>query len=307
MRNLSSRRINSRWLKVGLLLLGVPLLMGQLEDCLPDPDPKTNARPLAIDCVADGTQIYMPVDLMVAPDRSPVALAGGVFVDTTATVRVPAEMFCALANAPATQTDLHGGTLPIGFSGVREPGDLYALHSPPVNFPIENIDLAAACAGAYGSEILVDFGTVQTVPWAAEDWTMDFEIGQPPGLQILLKNIDMPGLPIPGPTVDLLGFCTPTDRSEPPNGTTDDPEDSPRLAADRDGKTGSTNRSRRRTTRSSSTCRGIALAIAAKTTTIARSTSATVWPTAGAPGRTSPTGPRASSTAFRACAVEVLV
>lgn len=221
------------WLTTGLLVLSVPLIMGQLEDCLPDPDPKSNTRPLAIDCIADGTQIYMPIDMVVAPDRSPVALAGGVFVDTTVTVRVPAEIFCALAAAPATRTDLDSGFLAINFSGVRAPGDFFALHTA-VNLPMQNLDLADACAGVYGSEILVDFGTVQTVPWAAEDWTMDFEIGPPPSLQILLKNIDLPGFPVPGPTVDLLAFCDPTDKSDPPNGTTDDPEDSPRIAADRD-------------------------------------------------------------------------
>ena len=63
---------------------------------------------------------------------------------------------------------------------------------------------------------------------------MDFTVA-PPSVLIVLKNIDLPGLPIPGPTVNLLDLCDPTDKSQPPNGTTDDPEDSPRLAADRDG------------------------------------------------------------------------
>lgn len=221
-------------LATALLVLTLPLIMGQIEDCLPDPDPKSNARPLAIDCVADGTQIYIPIEMTVAPDRQMVALAGGAFVDTTVTARIPAAMFCAVANASATQTDLHGGILAINISNTREQGDSFALHSP-VNLPIQNIVLADACAGAYGPEILVDFGTVQTVPWPGEDWTINFEIAPPPlSLQILLKNIDLPGWPVPGPTLDLLTFCEPTDKSDPPNGTTYDPEDSPRLAADRD-------------------------------------------------------------------------
>lgn len=223
----------ARWLRMGLLIVCLPLTMGQIEDCLPDPEPKDNSRPLALDCVADGTQIFMPLTMSAAADRTIEALRGGTFMDTTVTARIPAEMFCALEDAQATQTDIESGALAINFDGVREPGDFFSLHTA-VNVPIQNIDIADACAGVYGPDILVDFGTSQAVPWTGDGFTIDLTLSQPPQFLILLKNIDLPGLPVPGPTVDLLSFCDPTDKSVPPNGTTDDPEDSPRIAADRD-------------------------------------------------------------------------
>ena len=224
---------SARWLRMGLLIVCLPLTMGQIEDCLPDPEPKDNSRPLALDCVVDGTQIFMPIDMTASADRTIEALRGGTFMDTTVTMRIPAAMFCELENAQATQIDIESGALGINFDGVREPGDFFSLHTA-VNVPIQNIDLADACAGVYGPDILVDFGTAQAVPWTGEDWTVDLTLSQPPAFLVLLKNIDLPGLPVPGPTVDLLSFCDPTDKSVPLNGTTDDPEDSPRIAADRD-------------------------------------------------------------------------
>jgi len=221
----------TRWLTTGLLIVCLPLIMGQIEDCLPDPTPKSNTRPLALDCVSDGTQIFMPLDITATADRPIEALRGGVFIDSTATMRIPAAMFCAMQNAGATQTDIESGALGINFDGVREPGDFFTLHTA-VNVPIQNIDIVAACADT--NDILVDFGIAQAVPWTSDGWTIDLTIGQPPAFLVLLKNIDLPGLPVPGPTVDLLTLCDPTDKSVPPNGTTDDPEDSPRIAADRD-------------------------------------------------------------------------
>ena len=217
---------------MGFLIVTLPLTMGQIEDCLPDPTPKSNARPLALDCVVDGTQIFMPLDMTATADRPIEALRGGTFMDTTVTMRIPAAMFCAMEAAQATQTDIESGAIGINFDGVREPGDFFTLHTA-VNVPIQNIDLADACAGTYGPDILVDFGTAQAVPWTGDGWTIDLTIGQPPAFLVLLKNIDLPNVP-PNTTVDLLTFCDPTDKSVPPNGTTDDPEDSPRIAADRD-------------------------------------------------------------------------
>jgi hypothetical protein len=214
-----------------LLILGMPLIMGQLEDCLPGLDPKFNAEPLALDCVSNGTQIYMPIDMSATLARAPIALTGTP-VETMVTAEIPPAMFCALADAQATQTDIDSAAIGINIDGTMPPGDTFALHTA-VNLPIQNIDIAAACAGA-GPAIVVDFGMVQTAPWA-DGHTMDFTVAPPPAVLIGLRNIDLPGLPIPGPTVDLVGFCDPTDKSQPPNGTTDDPEDSPRIAADRDG------------------------------------------------------------------------
>jgi len=220
-----------RRVSFGLLILGMPLLMGQLEDCLPGLDPKPSANPLALDCVSNGAQIYMPIELSVTAERAPIALTG-TFMDTTVTVEIPPAMFCALEDAQATQTDINSASLGINFDGVMPPGDTFALHTA-TNLPIQNIDIAAACAGT-GPGILVDFGTVTSAPWA-DGWLMAFTVAPPPTALILLKNIDLPGFPNPGPTVDLVAtFCDPTDKSQPPNGTTDDPEDSPRIAADRD-------------------------------------------------------------------------
>ena len=204
--------------------------MGQLEDCLPGLDPKLNANPLALDCVSNGAQIYMPIDMSVTAERAPIALTG-TSMDTTVTVEIPPAMFCALEDAQATQTDIDSAAIGINFDGVMPPGDTFALHTA-INLPIQDIDIAAACAGT--DPVLVDLGTVTSAPWA-DGHTLDFTVAPPPNALILLTNIDLPGLPIPGPTVDLVAtFCDPTDKSQPPNGTTDDPEDSPRIAADRD-------------------------------------------------------------------------
>ena len=214
-----------------LLILGIPLIMGQLEDCLPELPPKFSAEPLALDCVSNGTQVFMPLDMSVVAARAPIALTG-TLMETMVTAEIPPAMFCALADAQATQTDIDSAAIGIKIDGTMPPGDTFALHTA-VNLPIQSIDIAAACGGT-GPAIVIDFGMVQTAPWA-DGWTMDFTVGPPQSVLILLRNIDLPGLPIPGPTVNLLDFCDPTDKSQPPNGTTDDPEDSPRIAADRDG------------------------------------------------------------------------
>lgn len=226
-------RMNPNRLGRAVLLLGLPLLMAQsASDCLPSPDPKTTANPLALDCVSGGTQLFIPIELTVALDRYPIAETG-LNADTSLVARFPAEVFCAIADSGASTTDLESAAIGLIFDGVTPPGDESALHTA-INLPIQGIDLVDACGGAYGSEITVDLGTVRSTPWLNGDWTLDFMVAPPSGMIILLKNIDLPGLPIPGPTVDFLSFCDPTDKSDPPNGTTDDPEDSPRLAADRD-------------------------------------------------------------------------
>ena len=146
-----------------LLILSVPLIMGQLEDCLPELDPKFNAEPLALDCVSNGAQIYMPINMSVTGARAPIALTGTA-METMVTAEIPPAMFCALADAEATQTDIDSAAIVIGIDGTMPPGDTFALHTA-VNLPIQSIDIAAACAGT-GPATVIDFGMVQTAPWA---------------------------------------------------------------------------------------------------------------------------------------------
>ncbi len=210
-----------------LLLLSLPLLMGQ-EDCTPNPDPKTTAKPVALDCVLGGSQVFIPIDLTVALDRFPTA-GTGMVADITVGSRIPAEVFCALADIPLTQVELQSSTIVSEFGGVMPPGTL-SIPFAGLNLPITSIDTAAACAGSYGPEIAIDYGTIRATPWSDGEWTVDF-MAAVDGMRFWLTNIAPPTPPF----IDLMDLCTPTDKSSPPNGTTNDPEDSPRIAADRDG------------------------------------------------------------------------
>jgi len=201
--------------------------MGQ-EDCTEGPDPKTTANPVALDCVLAGNQVFIPIDLTVALDRYPTA-GTGMFADVSVGARIPADVFCALAAVPMTQAELQSSTVVTEFGGVFLPGALSAT-SFALDLPMPSIDIAAACAGAYGPEIALDYGTIPTTPWADGAWTVDFMVALA-GMQFWLTNIQPPTPPI----ADLLDLCDPTDKSSPPNGATNDPEDSPRIAADRDG------------------------------------------------------------------------
>lgn len=210
-----------------LLVFSLPFLMGQ-EDCAPNPDPKTTANPVALDCVLAGNQVFIPIDLTVALDRYPTA-GTGMFADVSVGARIPADVFCALAAVPMTQVELQSSTVVTEFDGVFLPGSLSAT-SFALDLPIPSIDIAAACAGAYGPEVALDYGTIPTTPWADGAWTVDFMVSAT-GMRFWLTNI----VPSPPPFIDLIDLCTPTDKSNPPNGTTNDPEDSPRISADRDG------------------------------------------------------------------------
>jgi hypothetical protein len=216
-----------RRLAQGFLLLCLPLLMGQ-ENCTPNPDPKTTANPVALDCILAGNQVFIPIDLTVALDRYPTA-GTGMFADVSVMARIPADVFCALEDVPMTQTELQSSTVVTEFGGVFLPGSLSAT-SFALDMPIPSIDVSAACAGAYGPEILLDYGTIPTTPWSDGAWTVDFMVSAT-GMRFWLTNI----VPSPPSFVDLMDLCTRTDKSNPPNGTTNDPEDSPRISADRDG------------------------------------------------------------------------
>ncbi len=218
--------LRRRRLARALLLLCLPLLMGQ-EDCTPNPDPKTTANPVAFDCVLAGQQVFMPIDLTVALDRYPTA-GTGMLADVSAVAHVPAEVFCAAADVPVTQLDLASATLVTEFGNVMPPGALSANFSA-INLPYASIDVADACAGVYGPAIDIDFGTIPAAPWADGAWTVDFMVTS--AIRLWLANV-VPATPV---IFDLRALCEPTDKSNPPNGTTNDPEDSPRIAADRDG------------------------------------------------------------------------
>ena len=215
-----------RLLTRALLILSLPLLMGQ--DCN-EPLTKTSANPVALDCVLDGAQVFIPIDHTVTLDREVATPYTGMWAETTVVARIPAAVFCALANIPMTQVELQSSTLVTAFDGVLPDHPVLASFFA-LNLPIVAIDTAAACAGAYGPEIDVDYGTVPAAPWSNSAWTVDFMVTLA-GMQFWLTNISPPTPPV----IDLLDLCDPTDKSNPPNGTTNDPEDSPRIAADRDG------------------------------------------------------------------------
>ncbi|MGB8223439.1 MAG: hypothetical protein WCF10_12720 [Polyangiales bacterium] len=98
-----------RWLTPLLLIFSLPLLMGT-EDCTPNPDPKSTAKPVALDCVLGGTQVFIPIDLTVALDRYPTA-GTGMVADITVGSRIPSEVFCALADIPLNQVELQSSTI----------------------------------------------------------------------------------------------------------------------------------------------------------------------------------------------------
>ncbi|MGB5703510.1 MAG: hypothetical protein WBM48_11895 [Polyangiales bacterium] len=208
-----------------LLTLSLPLLMGQ-EDCTPNPDPKTMAKPVALDCVIGGTQVFIPFDLTVALDRFPTA-GTGMRADITAASHIPSDVFCALANLPITQMNLQSSNVVVEFDGVMPPGTMSAPFSMFDNLPI-SLDVAAHCASGIGLHI--DYGTIPTSPWSDGEWTVDFMV-RLDNMRFWLTNIT----PSPPAFIDLIDLCDPTDKSIPRNGTVSDPEDSPRIAADRDG------------------------------------------------------------------------
>ena len=208
-----------------LLLLLAPLLVGQ-EDCNPDPPPNLLARPLALDCTLQGTDIYLPVDLTVQRDRQLIIAGPGFYADVSASVLFPSEGFCPFVGGgfpPAV--DVTSATMTVAIDGVSQPVPSEVTLSGSA-LPIANIDVAAACSGAYGAGVQIDFGPVTTIPWADGAWTVDFFV-EASGLDIGL-SVSANG----APGLSLPLSCEPQDRSVPPNGTTNDPEDSPRIVVD---------------------------------------------------------------------------
>jgi hypothetical protein len=144
------------------------------------------------------------------------------------TAHLPSNLFCALLATGYAQVDLGSGQITMAITGVSRP-------VPPevtlqaTGLPMANIDTALACSGALGPAIQIDFAPVTMIPWADGAWTVDYLVTVG-GIAFALTNIINP----PAPDASLVDLCVPTDKSTPPNGATDDPEDSPRIVADVD-------------------------------------------------------------------------
>ena len=155
-----------------LLLLCASLLVGQ-EDCNPDPPPNLLPKPLALDCSVQGNDFYLPVDLTVQRDRIVIIAGPGFFADVWASVLLPAETFCAFTGpGNPTAVDVTTATMTVQIGGVSQPVPsrvTLAGSALPTN-----IDLAAACAGAYGPGVPIDFAPTTTVPWPDGAATVDF-------------------------------------------------------------------------------------------------------------------------------------
>jgi len=52
-----------------ILAVGIGLLISGQDDCMADPAPSTSRQPLALDCVIAGSNIYIPLEPLAAPDR----------------------------------------------------------------------------------------------------------------------------------------------------------------------------------------------------------------------------------------------
>ena len=213
------------------VLLCVVFVAGQTSDCGPtDPLPSKPRNPLALDCVVNGTQIFIPVDMSIDPDRY-ITAETGLFVETRVTALVPQDAFCKLADLGYVQADLTQATTTLQIGGASRPIPPQVTMDAD-NLPLLGLDIVGACFGVYGPEVELEFGPSLVVPWSDGSWTMDFVLTED-GVDVRLSNVEQIGLQTI-PEMSLLDFCEPVDKSEPPNGTVDDPEDSPRIAADPD-------------------------------------------------------------------------
>ena len=97
-----------------------------------------------------------------------------------------------------------------------------------VNTPMQPVGLGEACFTGIDISLPYDSVLLELVPDGAQS-TVDFLLtveGTFLDTANVLSNWDtIPSLPLPM-------SCVPADRSTPPNGTTNDPEDSPRIASD---------------------------------------------------------------------------
>ena len=115
------------------------------------PPPDVLPKPLALDCALQGTDLYLPVDLTVQRDRVVLIAGPGFSADVTASVLLPSETFCPFVgggNPPAV--DVTSATMTVVINGVSQPVPSRVTLSGSA-LPITNIDVAAACGGAYGA------------------------------------------------------------------------------------------------------------------------------------------------------------
>lgn len=213
------------WVVLGLMVF----VFGQTNCEPPSPPAQFPDYPLALDCVIGSDQLFVPIDISVDPDRFAEALKG-MYVEIEILAHLPQDVFCAFVDAgyvsgtpmPSTVTTHIGASL-------------YPV--PPLSVgtaaPIAVTDFVAACAGDFGPEVTINFDTPRQTVQPDGSGPMDFWLDA--------DSIDIGFLDVQRfdtsvvPQLSLLELCIPTDKSEPPNGATDDPDDSPRIAADKDG------------------------------------------------------------------------
>ena len=203
-----------------LILLSSPLLAGQ-QSCNPTLPPDVPLNPLAFDCTVFGTSIYVPVELSVQRGPGIITAGPGFNMDVSASVVFPPASICPFVGAGPQAFDVSTATMTVSIGGVSSPAPaevVLVANALPVS-----VNIAEACAGV-GAQ--VDFGPVAVNVSPDGAPTLDFFL-ESDGLNILFTN--------PANSGTLLSLpldCQPADRSVPLNGTTNDPEDSPRVAFD---------------------------------------------------------------------------
>jgi hypothetical protein len=182
-----------------------------------------------LDCVAGGDQVFVPIDMSVNPDSVAEALVAKP-VNFSMGAHLLQEAFCAFVNAGYVSGEFAEATVTINIGGVLLPVPPVAEGTAPA--PVV-MDFVAACAGDFGPEVGLTFATPGELVQPDGSGPMDFWLTED-SLDIGFVNLVRSDMSVV-PQLSLLEICTPTDRSEPLNGTVDDPEDSPRIAADKDG------------------------------------------------------------------------
>jgi len=207
-------------------------VMGIVEcDRRPDPPPAFPRYPLALDCVSSGTQVHVPIEISVEPDRY-AEVGQSLNVSILIAAFVPQEAFCSFVDAGYISADLAYAEVTANITGVTYPISSEVRVLAP-DLPIFDIDFANACAGVLGPQVKVEFAVARTTVTPNGSDTIDFWLAAD-GIDVGFTNLTRTDMTTT-PGLTLLELCTPTDKSEPPNGTLDDPEDSPRIAADTNG------------------------------------------------------------------------
>ncbi|MEM7135837.1 MAG: hypothetical protein AAF500_04615 [Myxococcota bacterium] len=213
-----------------LVLFSMTFALGQTVDCSPpSPPPQVPDFPIALDCVIGGTQVFAPIDMSVDPDRFAESLVS-LRVDIDVSIDLPQDVFCALVADGYVSGDPVASTATTNIGASQFP-------DPPVSVgtaaPSAVMDFGAACAGDLGPEVTLDFVYPMQTVWPDGSGPMSFWLTAQ-SFNIGFTNVTLSDASIL-PSLSLVDVCTPTDKSEPPNGTTDDEDDSPRIAADKDG------------------------------------------------------------------------